>query len=83
MMAFVVNGDALKATDVDAAFNGIEEVDAVVSTIGGTVSSPSFFPNRPSNPLSTLDDSLLVKSLLTLVYSEDSIRLQFFIQIPH
>ena len=36
MMAIVVRGDALVVSDVEAAFAEIEEVDAVVSTIGGT-----------------------------------------------
>jgi len=40
MMAIVVRGDALNQTDVQKAFDQIEEVDAVVSTIGGTPGDP-------------------------------------------
>lgn len=40
MMAIVVRGDALDTKEVDAAFAEIEEVDAVVSTIGGTPADP-------------------------------------------
>ncbi len=36
MMAIVVKGDALDEASVKAAFDQIEEVDAVVSTVGGT-----------------------------------------------
>lgn len=39
-MAIVVRGDALVPSDVEAAFAQIEEVDAVVSTIGGTPADP-------------------------------------------
>ena len=35
-MAIVVKGDALDEASVKAAFDQIEEVDAVVSTVGGT-----------------------------------------------
>ena len=41
MMAIVVNGDATKTEDVDKAFSQIEEVDAVVSSLGGTTADPS------------------------------------------
>ncbi len=41
MMAIVVRGDALVPGDVSAAFDQIEDVDAVVSTIGGTPADPS------------------------------------------
>ena len=41
MMAIVVKGDALNEEDVKKAFDQIEEVDAVVSTIGGTPADPS------------------------------------------
>jgi nucleoside-diphosphate-sugar epimerase len=41
MMAIVVRGDALVSRDVAAAFDQIEEVDAVVSTIGGTPADAS------------------------------------------
>lgn len=40
MMAIVVRGDALQTDDVQKAFDQIEEVDAVVSTIGGTPADP-------------------------------------------
>lgn len=40
MMAIVVRGDALQKDDVQKAFDQIEEVDAVVSTIGGTPADP-------------------------------------------
>lgn len=40
MMAIVVRGDALNQTDVQKAFDQIEDVDAVVSTIGGTPGDP-------------------------------------------
>lgn len=41
MMAIVVKGDALNQSDVDNAFEQIEEVDAVISTIGGTPADAS------------------------------------------
>ena len=41
MMAVVVKGDATVRADVDAAMAAIEEVDVVVSTIGGTPGDPS------------------------------------------
>lgn len=40
MMAIVVRGDALIPSDVEAAFAQIEEIDAVVSTIGGSPADP-------------------------------------------
>ena len=40
MMAIVVKGDALNPDQVQKAFDQIEEVDAVVSTIGGTPADP-------------------------------------------
>ncbi|GIL51057.1 hypothetical protein Vafri_7191, partial [Volvox africanus] len=40
MMAFVPKGDALNKDDVQRVFDGIEEVDAVVCTLGGTVADP-------------------------------------------
>ncbi len=41
MMAIVVRGDAMSPDDVAKAFAQIEQVDAVVSTIGGTPADPS------------------------------------------
>jgi hypothetical protein len=41
MMAIIVKGDALNQDDLKKAFDQIEEVDAVVSTIGGTPADPS------------------------------------------
>ncbi len=41
MMAIVVKGDALSKDDLKKAFDQIEEVDAVVSSIGGTPADPS------------------------------------------
>ena len=41
MMAIVVRGDALNPEQVQKAFDQIEEVDAVVSTIGGTPADPT------------------------------------------
>lgn len=41
MMAIVVRGDALSEVDVRKAFDQIEEVDVVVSTIGGTPGDPT------------------------------------------
>lgn len=41
MMAIVVNGDATVTADVDKAFSQIEEVDAVVSSLGGTTADPT------------------------------------------
>ena len=41
MMAIVVKGDALSPEQVQKAFDQIEEVDAVVSTIGGTPADPA------------------------------------------
>ena len=41
MMAIVVKGDAMSPDDLEKAFDGIEDVDAVVSTIGGTPADPS------------------------------------------
>ncbi len=40
MMATVVRGDALKKDDVKKAFEQIEDVDVVISTIGGTPANP-------------------------------------------
>lgn len=40
-MAIVVKGDAMSPQDVEKAFDSIEDVDAVVSTIGGTPADPS------------------------------------------
>ncbi len=39
-MAIVVKGDALDEASVKAAFDQIEEVDAVISTVGGTPADP-------------------------------------------
>ena len=39
-MAIVVRGDAMSVSDVEKAFGQIEEVDAVISTIGGTPANP-------------------------------------------
>ncbi|KAF8073242.1 hypothetical protein HT031_000903 [Scenedesmus sp. PABB004] len=41
MMAIVAKGDATKRDEVDKAFAAIEEVDAVVSTIGGSNKDPT------------------------------------------
>ncbi|GMH40573.1 hypothetical protein BSKO_08477 [Bryopsis sp. KO-2023] len=40
MMAIMVKGDAIERESVDKAFAGIEEIDAVISTIGGTPANP-------------------------------------------
>ncbi|GAX79482.1 hypothetical protein CEUSTIGMA_g6923.t1 [Chlamydomonas eustigma] len=40
MMAIVAKGDAMSKADVQRVFDSIEEVDAVISTIGGTVANP-------------------------------------------
>ncbi|GFR52137.1 hypothetical protein Agub_g14652 [Astrephomene gubernaculifera] len=40
MMAFVPKGDALNKDDVQRVYDGIEEVDAVVCTLGGSVADP-------------------------------------------
>mmetsp|Transcript_35074 Transcript_35074/g.99452 ORF Transcript_35074/g.99452 Transcript_35074/m.99452 type:complete len:303 (-) Transcript_35074:79-987(-) len=40
MMAIVTKGDALNKDEVAKAFEAMEEVDAVVSTIGGTTANP-------------------------------------------
>ena len=40
MMAIVVKGDALDEASVKATFDQVEEVDAVVSTVGGTPADP-------------------------------------------
>lgn len=40
MMAALVKADALERNEIDKAFEGIDEVDAVVSTIGGTPANP-------------------------------------------
>ncbi|GMH40572.1 hypothetical protein BSKO_08476 [Bryopsis sp. KO-2023] len=40
MMAIMVKGDAMDRETVDKAFAGIEEIDAVVSTIGGAPANP-------------------------------------------
>lgn len=40
MMAIVAKGDALNKDDIEKIFKSIEEVDAVISTIGGTVADP-------------------------------------------
>lgn len=42
MMAIVVNGDAMKPDDIEKAFTAMDdEVDAVVSSIGGTTADPT------------------------------------------
>ncbi len=41
MMAIVIKGDALQPDSIQKAFDQIEEVDAVVSTIGGTPADPT------------------------------------------
>lgn len=41
MMAIVVKGDAMSTDDLEKAFGSIEDVDAVVTTIGGTPADPS------------------------------------------
>ncbi len=41
MMAIVVKGDAMSPESVAKAFSQIEQVDAVVSTIGGTPADPT------------------------------------------
>ncbi|KAG7668839.1 hypothetical protein Ndes2526B_g00546 [Nannochloris sp. 'desiccata'] len=42
MMAIVVNGDAMKPEDIEKAFKAMDdEVDAVVSSIGGTTADPT------------------------------------------
>ena len=50
MMAIVVRGDALQKDDVQKAFDQIEEVDAVVSTIGGTPADPLADSQVPAAP---------------------------------
>ena len=50
MMAIVVKGDALEVDQVKAAFDQIEEVDAVVSTIGGTPADARADSEVPCNP---------------------------------
>ena len=40
MGAIVVAGDALDPASLDKAFGSIEEVDAVISTVGGTSANP-------------------------------------------
>jgi nucleoside-diphosphate-sugar epimerase len=40
MMAIVAKGDALNPADVARAFDQIDDVDAVVSSVGGTVADP-------------------------------------------
>lgn len=40
MMAIVVKGDLLNKEQVDKAIDSIEDVDAVISTIGGSVQQP-------------------------------------------
>jgi hypothetical protein len=36
MMAIVVKGDAMSTDDLEKVFDSIEDVDAVITTIGGT-----------------------------------------------
>lgn len=40
MMALVAKGDALNPADLDRIFTSIEDVDAVVSSLGGSTSGP-------------------------------------------
>lgn len=40
-MAIVIKGDAMSPESLEKAFDSIEDVDAVVSTIGGTPADPS------------------------------------------
>lgn len=53
MMAIVVRGDALNPEQVQKAFDQIEEVDAVVSTIGGTPADPTADSQVPHHTLYT------------------------------
>ena len=41
MNAILVRGDAMSVSDVEKAFAQIEEVEAVISTIGGTPANPT------------------------------------------
>lgn len=50
MNAILVRGDAMSVPDVEKAFGQIEEVEAVVSTIGGTPANPKADSEVRSNP---------------------------------
>lgn len=57
MLATIVKGDAMNKDDVKKAFDQIEDLDVVISTIGGT----------PANP--TADSEVLLSSPLLLLSS--------------
>ena len=57
MMAIVVRGDALNPEQVQKAFDQIEEVDAVVSTIGGTPADPNADSQVPNLETAVLHQS--------------------------
>ena len=54
MMAIVIKGDALNPEQIQKAFDQIEEVDAVVSTIGGTPADPTADSQVPRNEAAVL-----------------------------
>lgn len=54
-MAIVVKGDAMSPESLQKAFDGIEDVDAVISTIGGTPADPSVDSQVRSHFHSTCD----------------------------
>ena len=40
MGAILLKGDALDKEDVEKVFNSVDDIDAVISTIGGTPANP-------------------------------------------
>lgn len=57
MNAILVRGDAMSVSDVEKAFAQIEEVEAVVSTIGGTPANPTADSQVGSQPIAMTDTS--------------------------
>lgn len=57
-MAIVVKGDAMSTSDLDKAFSSIEDVDAVISTIGGTPADPSSDSQVVKKSLATSDSQI-------------------------
>ena len=70
MMAVVVRGDATSKEDVEKAFAQIEEVDLVVSTIGGT----------PADPRADSEGNInLIEAAAAKVKETEFLLLRFFV----
>lgn len=63
MMAIVVRGDALNPEQIQKAFDQIEEVDAVVSTIGGTPADPTADSQVPKTVTVHIQEFIVIAKL--------------------